>query len=51
MERKKEELLKMEKIVENNLCNIDDLFELGLCYLNGDGVEYNEEKGLTLRNS
>lgn len=48
MERKKEELLKMEKIVENNLCNIDDLFELGLCYLNGDGVEYNEEKGLTL---
>ena len=28
--------------------NTDALVELGLCYLDGDGVEYSEEKGLTL---
>ena len=28
--------------------NTDALFELGICYLSGDGVHYNEKKGLNL---
>ena len=31
-----------------NQGNTDALFELGICYLNGDGVHYNEKTGLNL---